>query len=109
MAYDEELAACAREILEERSAPGERKMFGGIAFMVNGHMCCGVIKNDLVLRLGPDRASKALRDPNVRPMDFSGRPMRGFVFVSPEGTKTEVRLRRHIQSALDFVETLPPK
>ncbi|MDQ3914759.1 MAG: TfoX/Sxy family protein [Actinomycetota bacterium] len=109
MAYDEELAARVRELLEERGVPSERKMFGGIAFMVNGHMCCGVIKEDLVLRLGPDAANKALRDPDVRPMDFTGRPMKGFVFVSAEGTKTEARLRRHVQSALDFVETLPPK
>jgi hypothetical protein len=109
MAYDEELAARVREILEEGVPPDERKMFGGIAFMVNGHMCCGVIKEDLILRLGADVATKALRDQNVRPMDFTGRPMKGFVFVSPEGTKTEARLRRHIKSALDFVETLPPK
>ncbi|MGH2788385.1 MAG: TfoX/Sxy family protein [Actinomycetota bacterium] len=109
MAYDEELAARVREILEERVEPGQRKMFGGIAFMVNGHMCCGVIKEDLVLRLSPDVADKALEDPNVRPMDFTGRPMKGFVFVSDEGTRTEARLRRHLRSALEFVETLPPK
>lgn len=109
MAYDEELAAQVREILEERVDPGERKMFGGIAFMVNGHMCCGVIKEDLVLRLGPDAANQALEDPNVRPMDFTGRPMKGFVFVSDEGTKTEAQLRRYLNSALEFVESLPPK
>jgi hypothetical protein len=109
MAYDEELAARVREILEEGIAPSERKMFGGIAFMVNGHMCCGVIKEDLVLRLSPETANKALQDANVRPMDFTGRPMKGFVFVSSDGIRTEARLRRHLQSALEFVETLPPK
>lgn len=109
MAYDEELAARVREILEEGIAPSERKMVGGIAFMVNGHMCCGVIKEDLVLRLGPDGANKALQDQNVRRMDFTGRPMKGFVFVSSEGTRTETRLRRHLRSALEFVKTLPPK
>lgn len=77
MAYDEELAARVREILEETVPPSQRKMFGGIAFMVNGHMCCGVIKEDLVLRLGPDVATMVLQDPNVRPMDFTGRPMKG--------------------------------
>lgn len=109
MAYDEELAARVKEILQEVVDPSERKMFGGIAFMVNGHMCCGVIKEDLVLRLDPVSASKALEGPNIRPMDFTGRPMKGFVFVSAEGTATEARLRRHIKSALAFVESLPPK
>jgi hypothetical protein len=77
--------------------------------MVRGHMCCGVIKNDLMLRLDPEVAQRALRDRNVRPMDFTGRPMKGFVFVSSRRTATEARLRRHVQSALAFVETLPPK
>lgn len=109
MAYDDELAKRVREVLEEHVAPGERKMFGGIAFMVDGHMCCGVVNEDLVLRLGPDGAEEALRDRDVRPMDFTGRPLKGFVFVSSEGTRTEPRLRRHVKSALDFVRTLPPK
>lgn len=109
MAYDEELAARVREILEESAAADERKMFGGIAFMVDGHMCCGVIDDDLVLRLGPDGAEMALQDPNVRPMDFTGRPMKGFVFVSSEGTSTEARLRRRLRAALGFVGTLPPR
>lgn len=109
MAYDEGLAARVREVLEEQIVPDERKMFGGIAFMVKGHMCCGVLKDDLMLRLDPDVAKKVLQDPNVRPMDFTGRPMKNFVFVSSKGTNTEARLRRHVQSSLDFVETLPPK
>lgn len=109
MAYDEGLAARVREILEEQSVPDERKMFGGLAFMVKGHMCCGVLKDDLMLRLDTDVAKKALEDPNVRPMDFTGRPMKNFVFVSPKGTNTEARLRRHVQAALDFVETLPSR
>ena len=109
MAYDEELAARLREILEEQTRFTERKMFWGIAFMVNGHMCCGVIKRDLVLRLDPAIAQQALRSPNVRPMDFTDRPMNGFVFVSPGGTATESLLRRRVRSALEFVGTLPPK
>lgn len=109
MAYDEELVARVREVLEEHGVPTERKMFGGVAFMVNGHMCCGVIKDDLVLRLGPDAPAKALDDPDVRPMDFTGRPMKGFVFVSSQGINSEARLRRRVRSALDFVKSLPPK
>ena len=109
MAYDEELAVRTKEILEESVALSERKMFGGIAFMVQGNMCCGVVKDDLMLRLDPGVAEKSLKDPNVRPMDFTGRPMKGFVFVTPKGTATESALRRHLKSALAFVETLPPK
>ncbi len=65
--------------------PVERKMFGGIAFMVGGHMACGVLKQDLVLGLSEEGAAQAWRDPNVRPMDFTGRPMKQFLFVSPKG------------------------
>jgi TfoX/Sxy family transcriptional regulator of competence genes len=109
MAYDEELAERVREILEESVDVDERKMFGGIAFMVHGNMCCGVVKDELMLRLDPAIAEQALTDRNVRPMDFTGRPMKGFVFVSSNGTATEARLRRHVQSAIAFVETLPSK
>jgi TfoX/Sxy family transcriptional regulator of competence genes len=76
LAYNEELASRVREILAEIGDVAERKMFGGIAFMVSGHMCCGVINDDLVLRLGPEAAQKALKHPHVRPMDFTGRPMK---------------------------------
>lgn len=109
MAYDEELAARVREILVEQADVVERKMFGGIAFMVKGYMCCGVLNDDLVLRLGPDHAQSALKNAHVRPMDFTGRPMKGYVFVAPAGVTTESVLRRRVQSALDFVGTLPPK
>lgn len=72
-------------------------------------MCCGVLNDDLVLRLGPERAKKSLKEVHVRPMDFTGRPMKGYVFVAPAGVRTESVLRRRVRSALDFVNTLPPK
>lgn len=109
MPYNQELAPRVREILEEHGDVDERKMFGGIAFMVKGYMCCGVLNDDLVLRLGPDRAEAALKEAHVRPMDFTGRPMKGYVFVAPAGFDTESVLRRRIQSAIDFVASLPPK
>lgn len=109
MAYDKGLAERVAEILAEHSAFSERKMFGGIAFMVGGRMCCGVINDDLVLRLGPDGAEKALQESHVRPMDFTGRPMKGYVYVAKQGTRTEAKLRDRLQAALDFVVTLPPK
>ena len=109
MAYSEELAARVREILEESGPVDERKMFGGLAFMVNGNMCCGITGEDLMLRLGPETADEVLREPNVRPMDFTGRPMKGYVYVAPPGLKVEADLRRWVRLARDFNETLPPK
>lgn len=109
MAYSEQLGSRVREILEEGGDVDERKMFGGLAFMVNGHMCCGVIGDDLVLRVGADRAEQVLAEPHARPMDFTGRPLKGFVFVAPSGLRTEARLRHWLGLARDFVDELPPK
>jgi TfoX/Sxy family transcriptional regulator of competence genes len=109
VAYDEELATKIADVLAEQGDFDERKMFSGIAFMVKGHMCCGVINEDLMLRLGPEGAAKALDDAHVRPMDFTGRPMKGYVYVAKEGVRTEAKLHKRIQAALDFVATLPAK
>lgn len=110
MAYDEQLAERIRAILAaERDDVRERKMFGGIAFMAGGHMCVGVIGEDLMARLGEDGADAALDEPHTRPMDFTGRPMKNMVYVEPAGTATDAALRDWIRRALAFVETLPPK
>lgn len=110
MAYDEALAERVRTILDaERDDVTERKMFGGIAFMVGGHMCVGVIGEDLMARLGEEGADAALDESHTRPMDFTGRPMRNMVYVEPAGTATDDALRAWIRRALAFVETLPPK
>ena len=109
MVYDEELAARVREILADRLDVREQKMFGGIAFMLRGNMCCGVHTEELILRVGPDQHEGALSQPHVRPMDFTGRPMRGFVVVDPGGYQEDKDLSRWIQQALEFVLTLPPK
>jgi TfoX/Sxy family transcriptional regulator of competence genes len=109
VAYSERLASRVREILAEGGDVDERKMFGGLALMVNGHMCCGITGDDLMLRLGPDRTEKALEKPHVRPMDFTGRPMKGYVYVATAGLRTETQLRRWLQLARDYIDTLPPK
>ncbi len=108
MAYDENLADRVRAFLEAEAGFGERKMFGGIAFMLDGHMCCGVVDSDLMLRLGPDGADAALEHPHVRPMDFTGRPMSSMVFVAPEGLQG-VSLRAWVEQAATFARSLPPK
>ena len=109
MAYDETLAERVRAILAERDDVTERKMFGGIAFMVGGNMCCGVRGADLMVRLGADGADAALDEPGARPMDFTGRPMKGYAFVGPSGTATDAALRDWVQRTLAFADTLPPK
>lgn len=84
-------------------------MFGGIAFMLHGKMCCGVVKDDLVVRVGPEQYEKALSQPHARPMDFTGRPLRGFVFVDPTGYKTDKPLAKWVEQAVEFAMTLPRK
>ncbi len=83
-------------------------MFGGLAFMLDGHMTCGIVGHDLMLRLGPDLAGEALKRPHVRVMDFTGKPMAGMVYVSPQGLRGRA-LRSWVAKAEGFARTLPPK
>jgi TfoX/Sxy family transcriptional regulator of competence genes len=87
VAYDEKLAARVRALLADRTDVSERKMFGGLTFMVSGHMSCGVNGDELIVRLDRDHEDDALAQPHARPMDFTGWPMRGFVTVQPEACK----------------------
>src|SRR5258708_2235463 len=108
MPFDERLAQRVRDILAEECLK-EKRMFGGLAFMVNGHMCCGIVGEDLVVRRGPDGYHGALSQPHARPMDFTRRPMRGFVYVGPRGYHSTPMLKSWIQRGLRFVLSLPPK
>lgn len=108
MAYDELLAARIRDVLVAEEGVTERKMFGGLAVMVNGHMACGVVGDDLMLRLGEDGAERALERAHVRPMDFTGRPLKGMVYVSPEGLRGRA-LRSWVEKAVAHARALPPK
>jgi TfoX N-terminal domain len=110
MAFDEDLAERVREALpaDVLARVTERKMFGGLAFMLDGNMFVGIVGDDLMARLGPDAADAALERPHVRIMDFSGRPMKGMVFVGPGALDGE-ELTGWVAGALDFVGTLPPK
>lgn len=109
MAYNERLAERVRAIVGEAPAVSERKMFGGIAFMINGNMFCGVTRDDLMVRVGPDRVEQALDSPAARPMDFTGRPMKGMAFVGPEGYQTDEQLRAWVEQTLAYVRSMPPK
>lgn len=109
MAYDTELAARLRSTLSDLPDVTERKMFGGVAFMVGGHMCCGVAGEDVMLRVGPDAYEAALAEPHAREMDFTGRPLKGYVYVAPKGIATDRDLEAWVGKAVRFVRTLPPK
>ncbi len=109
MAFDERIAQRVRDILGEECPAKERRMFGGLAFMVNGHMCCGIVGGDLVVRVGAEGHEQALSQPHARAMDFTGRPMKGFVYVGPLGYRTKAALKTWINRGLRFVLSLPPK
>ena len=109
MAYDEELADRIRSVLGQRPGMSERKMFGGIGFMLDGNMCCGVIGDELMLRLGDDAGTAAMRRDDVRAFDMTGRPMTGWVLVAAESVATEEQVAPWVDDAAAFVATLPPK
>lgn len=109
MAFDERLAERIRVVLGERSDVEERRMFGGLAFMVGGHMSCGIVGSSLMVRLDPESAERLLSEPHTRPMDFTGRPMRSFLYVDPAALKTLAGLRRWIARAVEAAERRPPK
>jgi len=92
MSYDEGAAERVRKALSGRRGVSEKKMFGGIAFMLNGAMCCGILKHDLIVRVGAALNEKALAQPQVRPFDFTGKPMAGIVYVGPAGYRSGTAL-----------------
>jgi TfoX/Sxy family transcriptional regulator of competence genes len=102
MAYDEALAQRIREQLADRDDIVERKMFGGLAFMIAGKMACGVVHDDLMVRVGPDAHDETVAQPHARPMDFTGRPMRGFLYVAPAGVASDEDLSRWVGRGVDF-------
>lgn len=109
MAYDEALADRVRDALAPRADVSERKMFGGIAFMVGGNMAVGVLGDELMVRLEPAEAEQALAEPHTRPMDFTGKPMKGMLFVDSAGTEADSDLAGWVDAGADFAASLPPK
>ncbi|WZO97495.1 TfoX/Sxy family protein [Isosphaeraceae bacterium EP7] len=106
MAFSESLAARTRDALARERGITEKKMFGGLCFLLNGKLLVGVFKDSLLLRLGPDGAKTALVKPHIREMDFSSRPMKGWVVVEPDGIDSDRELTAWTQQAIDFVGTL---
>ena len=108
MGYDEQLAGLVRGILSGRRDVVEKKMIGGLSFMVGGKMCCGLTSSGLMVRVGAAALEWALAQPHVRPMEFAGRPLAGFVYVDPAGYRTAKALATWVQRGIDFAATLPP-
>ena len=106
MPFDPELAERVRDILKITPNISEKKMFGGLAFMLGDKMCCGVLKDQLVARLGPEQSETALKKPHVSPMDFTGRALKGYVYVNSPGLKSERVLKNWIQQAIHFTSSL---
>lgn len=109
MSFDEQLADRTRAALEGLADVRERRMFGGLTFLVSGHMACGIVGTDLMVRLGREETESALAEPHVRPMDFTGRPSSTMVFVDRDGTATDGALADWVHRAADYARTLPPK
>jgi len=109
MAYDEGLAQRIREVLGEQPGLVEKKMFGGIGFMVHGNMACGVHKDALIVRVGPEKHEGAMARAHTRPFDITGRPMKGWVMVTSDGYESDEALEDWVQQGLDFALSLPAK
>jgi TfoX/Sxy family transcriptional regulator of competence genes len=109
MAFNETLAERIRQGLARRKGIEEKKMFGGIGFLLNGNMLVGVWKDALIVRLGPEDGDEALREPHVKEFDITGRAMKGWVLVEPGGVEGDDQLAGWIERAAKFVQTLPAK
>ncbi len=109
MAYNEEFAERIRDIVIVAPGYSERKMFGGVGYMVFGNMACGVIRDYLIVRVGPDAYDDTLAEPNVRPFDMSGPPMRGWVAIAMEHLADDKTLQAWIDRGIAFAITLPKK
>jgi TfoX/Sxy family transcriptional regulator of competence genes len=109
MPYDAELAERIRKLLAPRKNFAEKKMFGGLGFLLNGNICCGVWNEFLILRVGDEAARRVLSEEHTRPFDITGKPMRGWAMVEPAGWSETTRLRRWADWAIEFTKSLPAK
>lgn len=109
MAYSEDLAERIRPLLADRGDLTERKMFGGLAFMLNGNMTCGVTGDELMARVGAEHTEAALAEAHTRPMDFTGKPMKNIVYVEPAGIETDDQLAGWVDACAGYALSLPAK
>ena len=109
MAYDEGLAQRIRDLLHDHQNVEEKKMFGGLCFMISGHMAFGIIKNELMARVGPEQYEISLSKAHAKEMDFTGKASKGMVYVASEGLTKDQDLKSWMETCLTFISSLPPK
>lgn len=109
MAYDEVLAGRIHDMLNKHPGLVEKKMFGGIAFLIQGNLAVGVHKDMLMVRIGPDAYDETMKYPHTRPFDITGRAMKGWVLVEPDGISSDSELKDWVEAGVNFALTLPPK
>ena len=109
MAYDEELAERVRAALGSVEGVTEIKMFGGLCYTIRGNMAVGITGEDLMVRMDADSAAAVLHEPHARPMDFTGKPMKGFLYVAPDGVRTQKMLEKWVGRGVDYASSLPAK
>ena len=109
MSYSESLAERIRQVVSRKRGVTEKKMFGGVGFLLNGNMCVGVWKTSLIVRLDPNEYPNALQEPHVSEFDITGRPMKGWVLVEADGVEAAEELEDWINRSIEFVKTLPKK
>lgn len=109
MAYDENLAQRVKDALSDCKDVDIKKMFGGLCYMVSDHMCCGITNNLLMARVGPANYEECLQNEHTKKMDFTGKAMKGLIYVLPEGCQTEQQLNHWLTICLKYVESLPLK
>ena len=109
MAYDEKLAQRVRTLVASAKGVSERQQFGGVAFMIRGNVASGIIGNELLVRVGPDKHDQAMKIKDAKPFSLTGRPSRGWVLVRPAGLKSAANLKKWVQMGVDFAKTLPAK
>lgn len=109
MAFSESLAQRIRAVLSRKPGVAEKKMFGGIGFLLHGNLVVGVWKHSLIARLGPEDGERALAEEHVKPFDITGKAMKGWVLVEPEGIESDQQLQAWVQRSMEFVKGLPGK
>jgi TfoX/Sxy family transcriptional regulator of competence genes len=109
MPFDNKLANRVQKILEKVEGLSEKKMFGGLCFLINGNMALGLVNEDLMIRVEPESYDKLLSQPYVRKMDFTGKPLKGFLYVGPKGTESDKDLRKWVLKGVEFAMSLSSK
>ncbi|MCG2589864.1 TfoX/Sxy family protein [Rhodohalobacter sulfatireducens] len=109
MSFDKGLAQRIREYLQDYPDLEEKKMFGGLCFMISRHMCCGIIEDKLMARVGPEQYESLLERDHTLKMDFTGKPMKGMIFEESQGLNTDEKLKKWLDFCIEFINTLPPK